>query len=458
MAPKPATTHRVSTRTQAAATAEPPATRTTRARAATTKATVLEAPLAPTQTVRKTALRKPLLNRENSVDVAPPTKAAPKSAATRKLMRQPTALQGVDREPIMVCQWYQWMNVVSEILQAYLRIRPHLGDDPISLPYLTPLSETSVRMTDPHDPQNNFSRFRPSAVPPSIYTFSHVFPPSISQSDFFTKTTLPLVQDALQGQSGLLFTYGVTNSGKTYTVQGGLREGSAGILPRSLDVLFNSIDGLHGDGKVDNLNCDITCPDHSIQFRPVRLHGIEPADAKDSKPPQIVPEPALAKVLGQHLDITAPDSDVDPTVLKVDRNYEYTIWISYAEVYNEKVYDLLTSVKEDSSIDPDPRTANDKALVLARAALPLRPSPPSDNADSATSGKYIAGLRQFRVHSAAQAKALVKLGQLHRRVFGTLANRESSRSHGMFIIKIVRGHRGERGVSLGMVILALTVF
>ena len=61
---------------------------------------------------------------------------------------------------------------------------------------------------------------------------------------------MPLVQDALQGQSGLLFAYGVTNSGKTYTVQGGAKEGSAGILPRSLDVIFNSIEGLHGDGKV----------------------------------------------------------------------------------------------------------------------------------------------------------------------------------------------------------------
>jgi kinesin family member 20 len=186
-----------------------------------------------------------------------------------------------------------------------------------------------------------------------------------------------------------------------------------------------------------------------FQFRPVRLHGIEPADATDSRPPQIAPEPALAEVLG-HLDVSVSDSDIDPTILKVDRNYEYTIWISYAEVYNEKVYDLLTSVKGDSSMNSDgsnARITSDKALVLARTALPLKPSPPSDNVDAASNGKYIAGLRQFRVHSAMQAKALVKLGQLHRHVFGTLANRESSRSHGMFIIKIVRGHRGERNVS-----------
>lgn len=108
-----------------------------------------------------------------------------------------------------------------------------------------------MRMTDPQDPHNNPSRLRTSAVPPSsIYTFSHIFPPITSQSDFFKKTTLPLVQDALQGQNALLFAYGVTNSGKTYTIQGGAQEGSSGILPRTLDVLFNSIEGLHGDGKV----------------------------------------------------------------------------------------------------------------------------------------------------------------------------------------------------------------
>ena len=109
-------------------------------------------------------------------------------------------------------------------------------------------------MTDPHhEAQLNSTRFRPSALPhSSIYTFSHVFPPPTTQCDFFVKTTLPLVKDALQGQNALLFTYGVTNSGKTYTVQGGTKDGSAGIVPRTIDVLFNSIEGLQGDGRVNS--------------------------------------------------------------------------------------------------------------------------------------------------------------------------------------------------------------
>lgn len=121
-----------------------------------------------------------------------------------------------------------------------------------SKPYLEPISDTAVRMSDPsQSSSSSLPTSRLSTVPPSsIYSFSHIFPPATSQPEFFTKTTLPLVKDVLEGQSGLLFAYGVTNSGKTYTIQGGSKEGSAGILPRTLDVVFNSIEGLHGVGRV----------------------------------------------------------------------------------------------------------------------------------------------------------------------------------------------------------------
>ncbi|KAJ6501609.1 kinesin-like protein [Mycena vitilis] len=418
MSTKPKVATRASARTRTPTTAAP----STRATRATASKPAVETPPAPAPVAKKST-RKPLVSKDNATDVVvAPSKPESKPTATR---RGPKNNED-EREPIM----------------AYLRIRPHLGDDePSSSPYLEPLSDTSVRMTDPNDPQNNPSRFRVSTIAPSsIYKFSHIFPDQTSQSDFFTKTTLPLVRDVLQGQNGLLFAYGVTNSGKTYTVQGGANQGSAGILPRTLDVLFNSIEGLHGSGK----------------YRPVRLQGVELADKTDSAPPPVAPEPGLAEVLGQHMDPSAADSDIDPTVLKVDRNYEYTIWLSYAEVYNEKVYDLLDKV-QDPSTSGIPRSNSGKSLLLTRKALSLKPSPSSDSPDSGITGKYIAGLRQFRVHSASQAKALVKLGQLHRRVFGTLANRESSRSHGMVILKVVRCHRGERDDPTALQIARLTV-
>jgi kinesin family member 20 len=182
------------------------------------------------------------------------------------------------------------------------------------------------------------------------------------------------------------------------------------------------------------------------KFRPVRLHGLELAEPSDMAAPFVTPNPRLTEVLGDTLEALPRDDDVDLTFLKLDQNYEYTIWLSYAEVYNEKVYDLLESVQDTGGNITQLRT--DKTILLTRQALTLKSSPPSDNDDVYYRGKYISGLRQYRVHSAAQAKALVKLGQLHRRVFGTLANRESSRSHSLVIIKILRCHRGDKNVSL----------
>lgn len=40
----------------------------------------------------------------------------------------------------------------------------------------------------------------------------------------------------------MLFTYGITSSGKTYTMTG--TPDDQGLMPRCLDVLFNSISGL----------------------------------------------------------------------------------------------------------------------------------------------------------------------------------------------------------------------
>lgn len=134
-------------------------------------------------------------------------------------------------------------------IRAFLRIRPNLGDpEHSSAPYLKFISSTTVQMTDPSG--TNRIRLNPQT---QVYTFNHVFPSETLQAEFFEKTTLPLVQNLLSGQNGLVFTYGVTNSGKTYTIQGGSEHNSAGLLPRTLDVVFNSIEGSQSDLPVSSI-------------------------------------------------------------------------------------------------------------------------------------------------------------------------------------------------------------
>jgi kinesin family member 20 len=183
------------------------------------------------------------------------------------------------------------------------------------------------------------------------------------------------------------------------------------------------------------------------------LNGIELNDASSifSRGPSLdnftlsAQRPALSDVLAEHFESSAAsEADHDPTTLKVDRNYEYSIWLSYAEVYNEKTYDLLTNVG-----DVGAGSSRSQPILLTRKALSMKPAPPSDNPDAdGPVGKYISGLTHVRVDNAKEAKELVKLGQLHRRVFGTLANSQSSRSHGIMMIKLLRKHRGEKDVSI----------
>ena len=52
------------------------------------------------------------------------------------------------------------------------------------------------------------------------FTFSQIFRPECTQKTFFDETVLGVVKDFIDGQNCLIFTYGVTNSGKTYTIQG----------------------------------------------------------------------------------------------------------------------------------------------------------------------------------------------------------------------------------------------
>ena len=59
------------------------------------------------------------------------------------------------------------------------------------------------------------------------------------QKEVFDQTAKSLVSELLKGRNGLLFAYGNTGSGKTHTMTGDNWNG--GLLPRSLDVLFNSI-------------------------------------------------------------------------------------------------------------------------------------------------------------------------------------------------------------------------
>ena len=108
-----------------------------------------------------------------------------------------------------------------------------------------------------------------------------MFTSTSSQATFFSNTTLPLVDKLLKGENGLLFAYGVSNSGKTYSISGG-QSASAddrGVLPRAIDVVFNSIKGLESKAHVSHVS---EMAGHSGSLCKLRCTGLADVTLADS--------------------------------------------------------------------------------------------------------------------------------------------------------------------------------
>ncbi|KAI9609500.1 hypothetical protein H4Q26_007457 [Puccinia striiformis f. sp. tritici PST-130] len=320
----------------------------------------------------------------------------------------------------------------KEPLKAYLRIRPPNAASTRTTPYISILNDTEVLLAAPT--QSSATGFPSQESVNAKYKFTRVYGPEATQQEFFQGTGLPLVSDLLEGKSSLCFAYGVTASGKTYTVQGGLdtvRGGGSmdpGLLPRTIDVLFNSI------------GCNLT----ELPIRPTRLTGIEIAPLI----PETIKRDSFADPSSPR---SSPTLMKDQTVLPIDSSVEFGIWISYAEVYNEKVYDLLDTMIESSSSSGatfQSFTANLADQVKNAAHLlhtkasntggVIKRKPLTLKHDKTSGNKYVHGLTEIRVKTAEEAKILLRRGQVNRTVFSTYANRTSSRSHGIFTIKVIK--------------------
>lgn len=117
-------------------------------------------------------------------------------------------------------------------IQAYCRLRPIKG----------PSDLFCVNQIDDRILVINEGILKKMDVPQNLkklstYKFSKVFGDACSQQDVFAKTTQPLCEDfLLKNKSGLVFTYGMTNAGKTFTVIG--EPNNPGILPQALEYLM----------------------------------------------------------------------------------------------------------------------------------------------------------------------------------------------------------------------------
>eukprot|EP01116_Phalansterium_solitarium_P015969 TRINITY_DN3605_c0_g1_i2.p1 TRINITY_DN3605_c0_g1~~TRINITY_DN3605_c0_g1_i2.p1 ORF type:complete len:995 (-),score=287.46 TRINITY_DN3605_c0_g1_i2:249-3095(-) len=253
-----------------------------------------------------------------------------------------------------------------EPMKVYLRVRPISSDEAerkeTNCIHLQGNGAISIRA-----PKDSLAFRATGAESETQFSFADVFDTSASQQDVFRGTALPLVEDFLQGGNGLLFAYGITNAGKTYTISG--TKSQQGILPRMLDVVFNSIA-------------------HCARLTAPAAGPIESVDDVAGRVP-------------------------DMTVLPVDSNFKYGVWLSYLEIYNERIFDLLDDIP-----------------VEKRESLKLK----EDRAGHV----FVKGLKETAVATSEDGFAILQKASKNRQMATTLLNQDSSRSHSVVVIKLVQ--------------------
>ncbi|KJE94425.1 kinesin-like protein KIF23 [Capsaspora owczarzaki ATCC 30864] len=289
-----------------------------------------------------------------------------------------------------------------EPLKVYLRMRPVEGDTETCIDIL---DSSTVGVQAP--PTSAYYRSGQARALVK-YNFTHVFDQRATQRQVYDTTTSRLVRDLVQGYDSLLFTYGITNAGKTYTMQGTPTE--PGILGRVLDVVFNSVRSQQASPMTIKPNgtngFTLQSEAKAIEERRQAKASAQKSGRRVQFGQDIVHENGAdgARLLS------------DGTVLEVDPDCCYTVMVTYAEVYNEHCYDLLEEAPATSS-------------TFKRTSRPIA----QDTAHS----RYIKGLREVEVRSTEEAFELLRLGQRNRQVASTQLNYESSRSHSIFGIRLV---------------------
>ncbi|CAG0896914.1 unnamed protein product [Darwinula stevensoni] len=283
------------------------------------------------------------------------------------------------------------------------------------------------------------------------YTFSQIFGPETAQEDVFQDVITHGFPDITSSRNFLVFSYGTTNGGKTYTMQEGSSfnvndEGLRVLTPESEAPSTDQNPGLIPRivGHVfESLKHPVA---HGFSFKPHAATGVLQLSMKEQEEQERTKRETLALATSvsssllssftcsttsgdgdgngdaSHMQLDDPSTlerklpgyEVSDSSLYISQGIgvQHSIWVSFVEIYNEQIYDLLVS---------RPPGAKQPSLKLGRNR----------------GVTYIKGVREVCVHSMEEAMRLFLIGSQNLRFASTKINPHSSRSHSLFRIQIL---------------------
>ncbi|KAL7857127.1 hypothetical protein SRHO_G00160260 [Serrasalmus rhombeus] len=306
----------------------------------------------------------------------------------------------------------------KEHLQVYLRIRPFTSTESDFGESQDCISVNSPDTVVLKAPRTSLTARQSEKLGPQVaqrFQFSKVYGPETSQRQIFDGTTKALVKDVLGGENSLIFTYGVTNAGKTFTFLG--PETDVGILPRSLNVIFNSIEGrIYTQNNIKPHRCiDFTRltkdqQDEEATIKKNILRRFKESDLQKST--SSISHSACSTLLEGS---SCSDLEGESVCLEEDSHIKFSVWVSFCEIYNENIHDLLDFASNSSQ---------------RRNVLRL--------CQDVKGNTFVKDLTWVHVNSADEAYKVLKIGRKNQTFSSTKLNSASSRSHSVFSIRILR--------------------
>ncbi|ORY17779.1 kinesin [Clohesyomyces aquaticus] len=318
----------------------------------------------------------------------------------------------------------------SALFDVFLRLRPSSKSDRfLNVEEIESENPTHITIKPPS------TDGRKKAV--ERFAFTRVFEEDAQQSDLFKGTgVVPMIEGVLggrgrDGRDGLLATLGVTGSGKSHTILG--TKSQRGLTQMALDVLFRStgnhlVQSFYGAPSFTSLLHADVSEAHLLTATAFldSMYGDNQSERFPSRAQTPMPDCSsfITNPTSRSKNIPRPSAlpqtpSVDDIQLPADPTAEYAIVVSMYEVYNDRIFDLLSG-----------SMTKNKNSNLKRRALLFK------STEKSPDRKVVAGLTKIICGSLEEAQMVLETGLMERKVAGTGSNAVSSRSHGFFCVEV----------------------
>lgn len=263
------------------------------------------------------------------------------------------------------------------------------------------------------------------------YAVDKVFGPSANQQLIFKEIAEPLFGDFLKGYNCTVLVYGMTSTGKTYTMTGDEKlyneelSDAAGIIPRILFKLFETLDVRDEDYVVKCSFVEL----YNEELKDLLDDGVENSSMRKLRIYDSGSGSNSNNSSRKNSRNNSPKLVTDPMI---NRRRMRTMPLSSSQAKQQPQWQQRREQQHQQHQLREQQQREQQAQQQQK-----------DQQRDPHSGVYIQNLQDFHITSARDGLQLLQKGLRNRQVATTKMNDFSSRSHTIFSITLYREHQGE---------------